>query len=56
MLANGTKRESLVLPCGANPYEQRVVGIGEMAEWLNAAVLKTADGAEPFVGSNPTLS
>ncbi len=28
---------------------------GEVVEWLMAAVLKTADGAEPFVGSNPTL-
>ena len=31
-------------------------GRGEMAEWLKAAVLKTADGAESSVGSNPTLS
>jgi len=29
---------------------------GEMAERSNAAVLKTADGDEPSVGSNPTLS
>ena len=30
--------------------------LGEVAERLNAAVLKTAGGAEPLVGSNPTLS
>ena len=29
---------------------------GEVAEWLNAAVLKTAVGLAPTVGSNPTLS
>jgi hypothetical protein len=29
---------------------------GEMAEWFNAAVLKTAVGAEPTGGSNPSLS
>lgn len=29
---------------------------GEVAEWLNAAVLKTADPREGSVGSNPTLS
>ena len=28
---------------------------GRVAEWLNAAVLKTAD-AQAFVGSNPTPS
>ena len=28
---------------------------GEMSEWLKEAVLKTADGDEPSVGSNPTL-
>jgi hypothetical protein len=27
-----------------------------VAEWLNAAVLKTAVGLAPTVGSNPTLS
>jgi hypothetical protein len=27
-----------------------------MAEWLIAAVLKTAEGDEPSVGSNPSLS
>jgi hypothetical protein len=27
-----------------------------MAEWLNAAVLKTAERDERSVGSNPTLS
>ena len=27
-----------------------------MAEWLKAAVLKTAKGRKPFVGSNPTRS
>jgi hypothetical protein len=30
--------------------------LGEVAEWLNAAVLKTAVGLAPTVGSNPTLS
>lgn len=29
--------------------------LGRVAEWLNAAVLKTAD-AQAFVGSNPTPS
>ena len=29
---------------------------GEMAEWIKATVLKTVEGAEPSVGSNPTLS
>jgi hypothetical protein len=29
---------------------------GEVAERLNAAVLKTAERDERFVGSNPTLS
>lgn len=29
---------------------------GEMAEWLNATVLKTVEGDEPSVGSNPSLS
>ncbi len=29
---------------------------GEMAERLNAAVLKTADGDELSLGSNPSLS
>ncbi len=29
---------------------------GEMAEWLNAIVLKTIVGAEPTGGSNPSLS
>jgi len=29
---------------------------GEVAERLNAAVLKTAVGLAPTVGSNPTLS
>lgn len=29
---------------------------GEMAEWLNATVLKTVEGDEPFGGSNPSLS
>src|SRR5579871_4525386 len=41
-------------PCGAYPHDMRLVG--EMAERSNAAVLKTADGDEPSVGSNPTLS
>jgi hypothetical protein len=27
-----------------------------MAEWFNAAVLKTVDGDEPSGGSNPSLS
>ena len=30
--------------------------LGEVAERLNAAVLKTAVGLAPTVGSNPTLS
>jgi hypothetical protein len=30
--------------------------LGEMAERLNAAVLKTAERDERSVGSNPTLS
>ena len=30
--------------------------IGGMAERLKAAVLKTAKGSQPFVGSNPTSS
>lgn len=30
-------------------------GLGEVAEWVKAAVLKTAVG-QPTVGSNPTLS
>lgn len=29
---------------------------GEVAEWFKAAVLKTAERDERFVGSNPTLS
>ena len=29
---------------------------GGMAERLKAAVLKTAKGSQPFVGSNPTSS
>ena len=40
-------------------YAPKNLGIskgGEMAERLNAAVLKTVEGAEPSVGSNPTLS
>ena len=28
--------------------------LGRMAEWFKAAVLKTVDGDEPSVGSNPT--
>ncbi len=29
---------------------------GEVAEWLNAAVLKTVEGSSPSGGSNPSLS
>jgi hypothetical protein len=32
------------------------IAFGEVAERLNAAVLKTAVGLVPTVGSNPTLS
>lgn len=32
-----------------------ILPFGRVAEWLNAAVLKTAD-AQAFVGSNPTPS
>jgi hypothetical protein len=41
------------------PNKRQVLGYtflsGEMAEWPIASVLKTDRGAEPLVGSNPTL-
>ena len=33
----------------------RLFLFGELTEWLMVAVLKTVDGDEPSVGSNPTL-
>ena len=36
-------------------YNLRVYDLGEMAEWLNAPVLKTG-GPQGLGGSNPSLS
>ena len=36
-------------------YNLRVCDLGEMAEWLNAPVLKTG-GPQGLGGSNPSLS
>ena len=54
------------LVCSQEPYRRHrrcarrcastVVERGKVAEWFKAAVLKTARGCKPTVGSNPTLS
>ena len=40
----------------AAPFSRGSPVPGGMAERLKAAVLKTAKGSQPFVGSNPTSS
>ena len=52
MLADFPTLRGLVLPARSD-YSRRT---GGLAEWSNAAVLKTVDGDEPSVGSNPTAS
>ena len=57
MLANGSAlRCPLASPCAETRIKSTLAGLGEVAEWLKAAVLKTAERDERFVGSNPTLS
>ena len=40
---------------GSNPILLHQIKYGKLAEWSKAADLKSVGGAEPSVGSNPTL-